>query len=276
MTKKYVLYGNCLFCLMVLSIAAGNMALAEDVSREAHKHLNRGKAAAEMAKSPTEYEDAIREFEQAMNLAPDWTVPYFNLGYVQKEAGKYQAALDNFKKYLELAPNADDAAQVQAEIDQIEYKLEKLSEAAKIRGWLEGEWWMTTMLNSTKSRWPITFIVKGDSIEVYLPTARSFGHNDRFVDFKTIPIKQDGQTIKFSVALKEVIVERGISELMSTSKAQYTIDLTTSDKMEGTQSHSSKSYNSDGSIWKDLEGTEKVYMIKGKHADDDFIRSLMR
>jgi len=276
MIKKIKLLRCCLFCSIILLLAVGNSAWAQTVSREAQKHMNRGMAAAKMANSPSGYEDAIRELEQAVSFAPDWPAPYFNLGYVQKEAGKYQDALNNYQKYLELAPNAPDAAQVQTEIDQIEYKLEKVSEVAKIRTWLEGEWNMTTMLNSTKNRWPITFILKGDSIEAYLPTTRFFSYDDRFADFKTIPIKQDGQTIQFSVALKEVYTEPGVSELMSTSKAQYTLDIITSDKMEGTQSHSSKSYNSDGSIWKDLKGTEKVYFYKGKHSDDGFISSLMR
>ncbi len=129
MTREWHLSNYCLFCIAILLFAAGNSAWAETVSREARKHMNRGMAATEMANSPADYEEAIREFEQAVRFAPDWPAPYFNLGYVQNEVGKYQKALDSYRQYLELAPNAPDTVQVQAEIDQIEYRLEKASVA---------------------------------------------------------------------------------------------------------------------------------------------------
>ena len=128
MIRAWNLSRCCLFCVAIVLFAAGNSTWAENVSREAQKHMNRGMAAAEMAKSPADYEEAIREFEQAVNLVPGWPEPYFNLGCVQKAAGNYQEALDNYRKYLELVPNASDAGQVQTEIDQIEYKLEKILE----------------------------------------------------------------------------------------------------------------------------------------------------
>ena len=137
MTKKWHLSKCCLFCIAILLFAAGNSAWAESVPREAQKHMNRGMAAAGMANSPAEYEEAIREFEQAVSLAPDWSAPYFNLGYVLKEAGKYQEALDSYRKYLELVPKAPDAGQVQIEIDQIEYKLEKILEERQKEALLE-------------------------------------------------------------------------------------------------------------------------------------------
>lgn len=131
MTGKYNLSMYCLFCIATLLMTVGNRAWAESVPREAQKHMNRGMAAAEMAKSPAEYEEAVREFEEAARLASGWPAPYFNLGYVQNETGNYQEALDNYRKYLKLVPNAPDAEQVQAEIDQIEYKLEKILETKK-------------------------------------------------------------------------------------------------------------------------------------------------
>ena len=129
--KAFVKY----FLLATLLLTVALSAWAEPISRKARKHINRGIVAAEIAKSATEYEAAIREFKQAIRLAPAWPAPYFNLGCVQKEAGKYQEALNNYRKYLKLLPNAPDAPQVQAEIDQIEYRLEKVLEAEKIRNW---------------------------------------------------------------------------------------------------------------------------------------------
>lgn len=125
MTKMRLLW-CCLFCVAIVLFAAGNSARAEIVSKEAQRHMNRGKVAVEMANSPADYEEAIHEFEQAVRFAPDWPAPYFNLGYVQNEVGNYQEALDSYRQYLKLAPDAPDAVPVQTEIDQIEYRLEKI------------------------------------------------------------------------------------------------------------------------------------------------------
>ena len=85
MTMKWNFSGYRLFCIAILLFAAGNSVWAQTVSREAQKHMNRGMAAVEMAKSPADYEEAIREFAQAARLAPRWQAPYFNLGYVQNK-----------------------------------------------------------------------------------------------------------------------------------------------------------------------------------------------
>ena len=257
--------GRC-FLLIIFFAAVGNSAWAEPVSREARKHMNRGMAAAEMAKSPAEYEEAVREFEKAARLAPGWPAPYFNLGYVQNEVGKYQEALDNYRKYLKLVPNAPDAEQVQVEIDQIEYRLEKASEAAKILSWLKGEWVINAGLPGQKP-WPVTFIVNGDSVYANLPTTVNLGEGgrQRFIDHETISVKQEGRKIQFSVVFKEVIRERGYLELIAKINAQYNLNLIAPDRMEGTRVFNKKHYNSDGSIWKAKNGTEKEHASKGPY-----------
>ena len=266
MTKKQHLSGYCLFYVAIVLFAAGNSVWAETVSREAQKYMNRGMAAAEIAKSPTGYEEAIREFEQAVSLAPDWPAPYFNLGCVQKEVGKYQEALDNYRKYLELVPNAPDAEQVQTELDQIEYKLEKASEAAKIRSWLEGEWIGSSGGMYAMKAWPFRFVVNGDSVNAYLPTNYNMDIT-RLVDYETISVKQEDRKIQFSVMLKTVARERGSLSLVERRNVQYNLILTAPDKMEGTAVFTSKHYNSDGSIWRNGNGTKKTSFNKMKHSD---------
>lgn len=76
--------------------------------------------------------------------------------------------------------------------------------------------------------------------------------------------------------LKQVYLERGVLELMQTVNAQYTLNIITFGEMEGTQVFTSKSYNSDGSIWKDKNGTQKVHFNKEKHLDNFIHKSLMR
>jgi len=115
--------------VIALLIVWNAVSLAGTVSEEAQRYMARGMAAVEMAKTPRDYERAVREFEQAAKLAPDWPDVYFNLGSVQAKAGNYGEAMRQYKRYLELAPKAPDAAKVREEIYKLEYRAEEQEEA---------------------------------------------------------------------------------------------------------------------------------------------------
>ena len=97
----------------------------QGVPDEALRHMARGEAAVESAQSSGDYKNAIAEFEKAGSLAPDWPNPFFNLGLVQEIAGDFDAAMKNLKRYLELAPDASDRAEVTKKIYKLEYKKER-------------------------------------------------------------------------------------------------------------------------------------------------------
>jgi tetratricopeptide (TPR) repeat protein len=120
---------ECLIGVVIL-FAWVSVTLAETVPEEAQRYMARGVAAAEMAKTPKDYERAVREFEQAAKLAPNWPDVYFNLGSVQTKAGNYGEAMRHYKRYLELAPKTPDAAEVREEIYKLEYRAE---EAQRVR-----------------------------------------------------------------------------------------------------------------------------------------------
>ena len=113
-----------LICVVML-LAWAPVTLADTVPEEAHRYMARGSAAVEMAKTPKDYERAVREFEQAAKLAPDWPDVYSNLGSAQAKAGNYGEAMRHYKHYLELAPKAPDAAKVREEIYKLEYRAEQ-------------------------------------------------------------------------------------------------------------------------------------------------------
>lgn len=98
-----------MFYISAIVIAGFSYSFGQNISDEARRHFDRGVAAVEMATSPADYEPAIKEFEQAARLAPDWPDVYYNLGMVQEKAEKYSDAITNLKQYLRLAPNATDA-----------------------------------------------------------------------------------------------------------------------------------------------------------------------
>src|SRR4030043_168747 len=153
---------GCLICVVIL-LAWVSVTLAETVSEEAQRYMARGMAAVEMAKTPKDYERAVREFEQAAKLAPNWPDVYFNLGSVQAKAGNYGEAMRHYKRYLELAPKAPDAANVRAEIYKLEYRAEeKETELA----FLEGDWSCTLEYSQAKYKFKKHFTVRGHQVEV--------------------------------------------------------------------------------------------------------------
>jgi tetratricopeptide (TPR) repeat protein len=118
---------------IALLIVWNAVSLAETVSEEAQRYMARGMAAVEMAKTPKDYERAVREFERAAKLAPNWPDIYFNLGAVQAKAGNYGEAMRHYKRYLELAPNAPDAAKVREEMYKLEYRAEEAQMVKEIK-----------------------------------------------------------------------------------------------------------------------------------------------
>jgi tetratricopeptide (TPR) repeat protein len=97
----------------------------QEVPEEAIRHMARGEAAVESAQSSGDYKNAIAEFEKACAIAPAWPNPFFNLGIVRENAGDFDGAIKSLKRYLELAPNANDAAEVKNKIYKLEYKRER-------------------------------------------------------------------------------------------------------------------------------------------------------
>ena len=94
----------------------------------AKRHMARGAAAMEMAKSPADFRDAVDEFNKAVEAEPGWADAWFNLGVAQESAGDYGAAIKSFRSYLEKAPKAADVEAVETRIYKLEYKLEKADE----------------------------------------------------------------------------------------------------------------------------------------------------
>jgi len=101
------------------------MRPAPAVPDEARRFMNRGMAAAEGAKTESDYKDAIKEFQKAVNIAPWLGSGYRNLAVVQDKAGQYAQAVQNLKLFLLTNPAAADAEAAKTLMDKIEYRQEK-------------------------------------------------------------------------------------------------------------------------------------------------------
>ncbi|HPD55640.1 MAG TPA: tetratricopeptide repeat protein [Smithellaceae bacterium] len=114
---------------LVFFVIAGTLLLSSvnalAVSEKVRHHMVRGQTAMEMAKIPADYELAIEEFKKAQVLAPNWPDVYYNLGMAQEKAGKFKVAAQSFKRYLQLAPKAPNAASIKDLITRLEFKAEQ-------------------------------------------------------------------------------------------------------------------------------------------------------
>jgi len=106
---------------------------AAEITKDAKRHMARGHAAAEYfeeTKDVNNIKDAVREFKKAIQMAPDWADAWYNLGAAQEAARAYADAMQSFKKYLKLNPNAADSGEVEARIFKLEYKQEEQAKRA--------------------------------------------------------------------------------------------------------------------------------------------------
>lgn len=128
--KTFNPFGRLLLGFLFWS--AGFSALGAVVPEEAQRRMARGNAAVEMARSTEEYASAVDEYRQASELAPTWPDPHFNLGLIQEKMGRFGEAARSFRRYLELAPDAPEAARIREQIYKLEYKAEQTLSVADI------------------------------------------------------------------------------------------------------------------------------------------------
>lgn len=128
------------FLVTVMMSAMAVSLWSVDVSDEARRFFDRGMAAVEMAKSPSDYQIAIDEFKKAIAIAPQWGDVYYNLGMVQEKGQRYAESVESFRKYLKLSPNAADAGTVKSMINKIEFRQEFQAKQQKLSGvWVESD-----------------------------------------------------------------------------------------------------------------------------------------
>jgi len=111
---------------------------AQDCNNEnAQSHYAKAAVVIKEAKTEADYLFAIDELKKALIYAPDCPDIYFNLGMAyeksadtgkaDKDINSLKQAIDNFKKYLDKSPDAQDKETVKAKIYELEFKYDKLS-----------------------------------------------------------------------------------------------------------------------------------------------------
>lgn len=65
------------------------------------------------------WDEAIAEFQAAIQLDPEFSMAYLGLGYGYVNKQEFQKAIEALEKYLQLEPAADNRAQVEGDIQQM-------------------------------------------------------------------------------------------------------------------------------------------------------------
>ncbi|TMQ03549.1 MAG: tetratricopeptide repeat protein [Deltaproteobacteria bacterium] len=110
-----------LLLALVCTVLAVRTAAADDAAtRTARLHFERG----EKLYALTRFSEAIDEYQQAFDARP---IPdfLFNIGQCYRNLGDYDAAIFSFRKYLTLAPDAPNRAQVEDLIGQLQAQKEQ-------------------------------------------------------------------------------------------------------------------------------------------------------
>jgi len=236
---------QCLFVVLAAIIMLLFSVNVSAVSEDAKRYFDRAMAAVEMGDS----EGAIREFEKAKSLAPNWPDVYYNLGMVQEKAEKYDDAAANLKQYLRLAPKAKNAAAVKSHINKLEYKAEKAEEEKFILQSIAGRW-----IGVGSNYNPQLFMFHEENGQIYITyeTTHIMGRNRERFGWNTIPVKREGKNISFRADFKlydphtrKIIDDRLYNE--------YNLELVDSDTLMGSLIGSKGSFffikDRDGSIW---------------------------
>lgn len=107
---------------VILVLCCANLSWAkQDVPNDIRTQLQRGITGIEAAKTPNDFDAALKEFEGVVKLAPNWPDGHYYFGRVLPMVkGKSKQAINELNRYLELAPNAPDAETVKIEIQKLE------------------------------------------------------------------------------------------------------------------------------------------------------------
>lgn len=202
-----------LILLSVLSLmfcGAGAAFGQQGIPEEARRHFDRGIAAVEIATTAADYESAIKEFKEAIRLAPGWPDAYYNLGLVQEKAGKLGEAVESFKSYLRVSPEADDAEAVKSLVNKLEYKAERENEINEVYGLM--------LMKTDQVRW-VEISKNGDDQPDW-----EVEHNSYLFPVKNRPLffMKDGSLFKDIYAVDQSIYEkRGVSRPMQPFSGRY-------------------------------------------------------
>ena len=111
----------------------------QNIDDEVRRSMTRAKAAYEIGS----FQDALTEYQKVSKLVPDFFDIYKAIGDTYEKMGgedNLKNAIESYKRYLSLSPNAADKVTIQDKIDRLGYLFEKQAEKNFILDDLKGLW----------------------------------------------------------------------------------------------------------------------------------------
>lgn len=104
--------------LLVIALAASAAAQPKQVPGKLARAASDAFAKAQVAERAGDRREAIRQYERANEIAPHPNT-YFNLAELHRANRSFDAAIDAYRRYLELAPDAPDHAAVERRVREL-------------------------------------------------------------------------------------------------------------------------------------------------------------
>jgi len=128
-----------LFFVMFIAASCCNVAFSQNTTEDIKRLWIRVQTAYSMG----EYEDALAECLKIKQIAPGYPDIYKTIGDVYEKLGSDENlinAINSYKEYLRLSPNAEDKEAMQTKIYQLEYISDKQIKQTQILDDFKGLW----------------------------------------------------------------------------------------------------------------------------------------
>ncbi len=144
------------------------------IPEEARRFAIRGRTWIKDGKSQSDFEEAAKEFANALRVAPWWADGYFNHAVALEQSGKFSEAIRSLRLYVLAAPAGPDLDKVKDRIYALEVRQERAGREAGVRKEqqqsqdfvrsLAGTWELRISNRGGASRYAAT--VQGNSLEM--------------------------------------------------------------------------------------------------------------
>jgi len=160
--------------LFIVVFIAASFCCEAAFSQSSIDAIKRLLTRAQTAYSMQNYEDALNEYLKIKQMSPNYPDLYKAIGDVYEKLGKdndLANAIESYKTYLRLVPNAKDKEEMSKKIYVLEYIHEKQVQQTKILDDLRGIWVVVDDLKVDKNRytgeisWKSDFVFKISEIQ---------------------------------------------------------------------------------------------------------------
>jgi len=236
-----------------------------NLNEEAKRHAGRAEGFRVAAKKDEDYLDVFNEYKAAFEYASNCPFICYNVAYSAEMYGKVNPsycdiAIEYYKKYLQINPNATDINEVEMKIYGVEAEKEKYGKKEMeeryelVEKWI-GKWdEYTTIINGNND------IIDNhtDDIEIFFSdgTLKTKQHliSTIYLDnsdltskiqseYQDVPISVDNGFISFSFSTRSKYIGGTLDGNVSNNHYTYKLTLVSKDKLEGTRCDKFGSWN---------------------------------